>query len=356
MSNGYSINVVDQTATYLNHLATALDTNTILHITTQPFRMLVFQFTVSLLAGLASAASIKRAAPVDGIAGYATQNGGTTGGAGGTTTTVTTLAALRAAVAGTSAKIVKVSGIITGDGEVVDIESNTSVLGVGSNSGLTGGGFRVKNSKNVIIRNLRLSKSPAPTDLIGLQGATNVWVDHNTFSSDLDHNKDFYDGAFDVTHASDFVTASWNVFTNHFKTSLVGHSDKNTAEDSGHLRVTYHHNYFLNVNSRLPSLRFGTGHIYNNYYKNVATSGVDSRLGAQVLVESNVFDSVNSPVATKLHGGYAVQRDNILINTTMNTDLVAGTLTTAPYTYSLDAADTVVATVVKSAGAGVLTF
>ncbi|CAE6480871.1 unnamed protein product, partial [Rhizoctonia solani] len=329
MSNGYSINVVDQTATYLNHLATALDTNTILHITTQPFRMLVFQFTVSLLAGLASAASIKRAAPVDGIAGYATQNGGTTGGAGGTTTTVTTLAALRAAVAGTSAKIVKVSGIITGDGEVVDIESNTSVLGVGSNSGLTGGGFRVKNSKNVIIRNLRLSKSPAPTDLIGLQGATNVWVDHNTFSSDLDHNKDFYDGAFDVTHASDFVTASWNVFTNHFKTSLVGHSDKNTAEDSGHLRkdpigidtthlltksVVNSHNYFLNVNSRLPSLRFGTGHIYNNYYKNVATSGVDSRLGAQVLVESNVFDTVTSPIATKLHGGYAVQRDNILIN------------------------------------------
>ncbi|ELU45238.1 pectate lyase domain-containing protein [Rhizoctonia solani AG-1 IA] len=262
--------------------------------------MLVFQLTVSLLAGLASAVSIKRAAPVDGITGYATQNGGTTGGAGGTTTTfvtsVTTLAALRAAVTGESAKIVRISGIITGDGEVVDVGSKTTILGVGSNSGLTGGGFRVKVRR--------------------------------------------------------FVTASWNVFTNHFKTSLVGHSDKNSAEDSGHLR----HNYFLNVNSRLPSLRFGTGHIYNNYYKNVATSGVDSRLGAQVLVESNVFDTVISPIATKLHGGYAVQRDNILINTTMNTDLVAGTLTTAPYTYSLDASNTVAATVTKSAGAGVITF
>ncbi|GAB1527600.1 hypothetical protein RhiTH_010776 [Rhizoctonia solani] len=319
--------------------------------------MLVFQLTVSLLAGLASAVSIKRAAPVDGITGYATQNGGTTGGAGGTTTTfvtsVTTLAALRAAVTGESAKIVRISGIITGDGEVVDVGSKTTILGVGSNSGLTGGGFRVKKANNVIIRNLRLSKSPAPTDLILLQEASNVWID---FSSDLDHDKDYYDGAFDVSHGSDFVTASWNVFTNHFKTSLVGHSDKNSAEDSGHLRVTYHHNYFLNVNSRLPSLRFGTGHIYNNYYKNVATSGVDSRLGAQVLVESNVFDTVISPIATKLHGGYAVQRDNILINTTMNTDLVAGTLTTAPYTYSLDASNTVAATVTKSAGAGVITF
>ncbi|KAF8695638.1 hypothetical protein RHS03_08043, partial [Rhizoctonia solani] len=331
--------------------------------------MLVFQLTVSLLAGLASAVSIKRAAPVDGITGYATQNGGTTGGAGGTTTTVTTLAALRAAVTGESAKIVKISGIITGDGEVVDVGSKTTILGVGSNSGLTGGGFRVKQkANNVIIRNLRLSKSPAPTDLILLQEASNVWID---FSSDLDHDKDYYDGAFDVSHGSDFVTASWNVFTNHFKTSLVGHSDKNSAEDSGHLRERYafinsvkkltpvivnSHNYFLNVNSRLPSLRFGTGHIYNNYYKNVATSGVDSRLGAQVLVESNVFDTVISPIATKLHGGYAVQRDNILINTTMNTDLVAGTLTTAPYTYSLDASNTVAATVTKSAGAGVITF
>ncbi|CAE6429318.1 unnamed protein product [Rhizoctonia solani] len=318
--------------------------------------MLVVQLTISLLAGLVSAASIKRAAPVDGITGYATQNGGTTGGAGGTTTTVTTLAALRAAVLGESPKIVKISGIITGDGEVVDIGSKTTVLGVGSNSGLTGGGLRVKNANNVIIRNLRLSKSPAPTDLIGLQGATNVWVDHNTFSSDLDHDKDYYDGAFDVSHGSDFVTASWNVFTNHYKTSLVGHSNNNAAEDTGHLHVTYHHNYFLNVNSRLPSLRFGTGHIYNNYYKNVATSGVDSRLGAQVLVESNCFDSVTSPIATKLHGGFAVQRDNILINTTMNTDLVAGTLNTAPYTYSLDAANTVAAIVAKSAGAGIITF
>lgn len=67
--------------------------------------MLTFHFTVALLAGFASATAVKRAAPgertpvqvceeckltdypVDGIAGYATQNGGTTGGAGGATTT-----------------------------------------------------------------------------------------------------------------------------------------------------------------------------------------------------------------------------------------------------------------------------
>ncbi|CAE7228355.1 unnamed protein product [Rhizoctonia solani] len=318
--------------------------------------MLTVQFAITVLAGLAAATPTKRAAPVDGIAGYATLNGGTTGGTGGATTTVTTLADLRAAVKGTTAKIVKISGIITGDGEVVDVGSKTTILGANSNSGLTGGGFRVKNGNNVIIRNLHLSKSPAPTDLIGLQNATNVWVDHNTFTSDLDHGKDYYDGQCDISHASDFVTVSWNVFTEHYKVSLVGHSDNNGAEDTGHLRVTYHHNYFLHVNSRLPSLRFGTGHIYNNYFKNVLNSGVDSRDGAQTLVESNVFENVLLPIETALNGGYAVQRNNILINTTMDTDLVTGTLTTVPYSYSLDDASTVAATVAPKAGAGVLTF
>ncbi|CAE6492471.1 unnamed protein product [Rhizoctonia solani] len=314
--------------------------------------MLTLNVAITLLAGLSAATPTKRAAPVDGIAGYATLNGGTTGGAGGATTTVTTLAALRSAVAGTSPKVVKISGIITGDGKVVDVGSETTVLGAGSDSGLIGGGFRVKNGKNVIIRNLRLSKSPAPTDLIGLQNATNVWIDHNTFTSDLDHGKDFYDGQCDITHASDFVTVSWNVFTEHFKVSLVGHSDNNGAEDTGHLS----HNYFLHVNSRLPSLRFGTGHIYNNYFKNVLNSGVDSRDGAQTLVESNVMENVLLPIETALNGGFAVQRNNLLINTTMDSDLVQGTLTTVPYTYTLDEASTIAEIVAKSAGAGVVTF
>ncbi|CAE6428129.1 unnamed protein product [Rhizoctonia solani] len=318
--------------------------------------MLTIHFAITFLAGLAVATPTKRAAPVDGIAGYATLNGGTTGGTGGSTTIVTSLAALRSAVAGTSPKIVKISGIITGDGEVVDVGSKTTVIGADSNSGLTGGGFRVKNGNNVIIRNLHLSKSPAPTDLIGLQNATNVWVDHNTFTSDLDHGKDFYDGQCDISHASDFITVSWNVFTEYYKVSLVGHSDKNGAEDTGHLRVTYHHNYFLHVNSRLPSLRFGTGHIYNNYLKNVLNSGVDSRDGAQTLVESNVFENVLLPIETALNGGYAVQRNNILINTTMDTDLVTGNLTTVPYSYTLDDTSTVAATVVSKAGAGILSL
>lgn len=70
----------------------------------------------------------------------------------------------------------------------------------------------------------------------------------------------------------------------------MGHSDSNAAEDTGHLRVTYANNYFYKVNSRGPLLRFGTGHILNNYY-NEQSTGVNSRMGAQALVQSTVFEN-----------------------------------------------------------------
>ncbi|KAG8904347.1 hypothetical protein FRC00_014049, partial [Tulasnella sp. 408] len=224
----------------------------------------------------------------NGLEGYATMNGGTPGGAGGPTITVSSLTALRDAVLGTSPKIIRISTIIQGDGEAVDVGSNTSILG-SCGGGLTGGGFRVKKSSNVIFRNLKLYKSKAPTDLIEIQASTNVWVDHNEFYSDMTSGKDYYDGACDVNHGSDWITISWNYFHDHYKTSLVGHSDKNESEDKGHFHVTYHHNFFHHLGSRIPSLRFGTGHVYNNYYDDIQIGGIDSRLGAQMLIENNVF-------------------------------------------------------------------
>lgn len=115
----------------------------------------------------------------------------------------------------------------------------------------------------MILRNLKISKVLADNgDAITIQAASNVWVDHCDLSSDTDHGKDFYDGLVDVTHASEYVTVSNTFFHDHFKASLVGHSDSNAAEDQGHLHVTYANNYWYNVNSRGPSVRFGTGHIF----------------------------------------------------------------------------------------------
>lgn len=279
---------------------------------------------------------------------------GATGGGGATAVTVSTLDAFRTAVTGDTAKVVRVNGLIALSGQI-DVGSNTTVLGVGSSSGFTGGGLRVKEETNVVVRNLNISKPLAPADGITVQESTKVWIDHNSFSADRTHDKDYYDGLLDITHASDSVTVSWNTFKDHFKGSLVGHSDNNASEDTGHLRVTYHHNHFSNVYSRIPSLRFGTGHFYDNYVEGADTA-VHSRMGAQLLVENNVFRTTKIAVTTNRSSdvdGYANLRGNDLGGAATEISQ-AGTFTTPPYGYTAEPASTVVASVTSGAGAGKL--
>jgi pectate lyase len=77
---------------------------------------------------------VKRASTSDAASvGYATQNGGTTGGKGGSTVTVTTAAALQAAASGDSAKIIIVSGTITGKTKIT-VGSNKSIIGKSSSA------------------------------------------------------------------------------------------------------------------------------------------------------------------------------------------------------------------------------
>ncbi|MET8976698.1 polysaccharide lyase family 1 protein [Streptomyces sp. NPDC004539] len=276
---------------------------------------------------------------------------GTTGGGSASAVTVSTLDAFKSAVTGGAAKVVRVNGLITLSGQV-DVGSNTTVLGVGSASGFTGGGLRLKNVTNVVIRNLAISKPLAPADGIEVQRSTKVWIDHNSFSADRSHDKDHYDGLLDINHGSDLVTVSWNTFKDHYKGSLVGHSDKNSAEDTGHLRVTYHHNLFSNVYSRIPSLRFGTGHFYDNYVTGAETA-VHSRMGAQMLVENNVFRDTKIAVTTSQSSdvdGYANLRGNDLGGAATEVSRT-GSFTAPPYGYTAEPASSVVASV--SAGAGV---
>ncbi|MFJ2116736.1 polysaccharide lyase family 1 protein [Streptomyces sp. NPDC087850] len=277
---------------------------------------------------------------------------GTTGGGGAAPVTVSTLAAFTSAVSGGTAKVVRVSGLITLSGQV-DIGSNTTVLGVGSGSGFTGGGLRIKEATNVVVRNLNISKPVAPSDGITVQKSTRIWIDHNSFSADRDHDKDYYDGLLDINHASDSVTVSWNTFKDHFKGSLVGHSDNNASEDTGRLRVTYHHNSFSNVYSRLPSLRFGTGHFYDNYVQGAETA-CHSRMGAQMLVENNVFRDTKVAVTTNRSSktdGYAVLRGNDLGGAATEISQ-PGTFTSPPYSYTAEPASSVIASVTSGAGAG----
>ncbi|KAI9697341.1 MAG: hypothetical protein M1820_007847 [Bogoriella megaspora] len=291
----------------------------------------------------AAAASVTDAASI----GYATLNGGTKGGAGGSTTTVSSLAALTSAVTGDDPKIIVISGTISGAAQI-RVGSNKSIIGKNSSAKLVGVGFYVNKVKNVIIRNLSISKVLAENgDAIGIQASSNVWVDHVDVSSDRDHDKDFYDGLIDVTHASEYVTISNTYFHDHWKASLVGHSDNNGAEDTGHLTVTYANNYWRNINSRAPSFRFGTGHVFNSYFETV-NDGINTRDGAQLLVESNQFVGSGKPLYST-DNGFAVSKGNDFGSG--SDEAGQGTLNSVPYSYTTLGSAKVKAAVVGTAGA-----
>ncbi|KAK3318888.1 pectate lyase B [Apodospora peruviana] len=289
--------------------------------------------------------------------GYATLNGGTSGGSGGTVTTVSSLPQFSAAVAenNTAPAIVVVQGVISGDAKV-RIGSNKTIVGL-PGAGFNGVGLYFKKQHNLILRNIISAFVKAGNgDGLTIENSTNVWVDHCEFHSSLTQDKDFYDGLVDVTHGSDFVTISHTSFHDHHKTSLVGHSDKNGPQDTGHLHVTYANNHWKNCGSRGPSLRFGTGHIFNSLYQNMS-SAINTRMGAQVLIESTVFKNVTSPIMSKdsPQVGYARAIDNDLGG--RKNSAPAGTLSAAsiPYNYTLLGTYNVTSTVPGQAGA-VLTF
>jgi pectate lyase len=141
----------------------------------------------------------------------------------GTEVVVKALEEFKKAVTGDDKNIVIVDGTITGN-EVVKTESNKTIIGRSGASeyidgeirvclsdlhivALTGVGIRVIKVSNVILRNLKVQKVLAEAaDAIGIQEASQVWVDHLDLSFDRDHNEDFYDGLLDVTHSCTSVS------------------------------------------------------------------------------------------------------------------------------------------------------
>jgi pectate lyase len=162
----------------------------------------------------------KRAASLEDVAttGFATLNGGTSGGKGGEIIEVSTLSDLQSAVKGDDAAIILITGPIRGSGESVKVGSNKSIIGKDSKVVLENFTITVKRVNNVILRNFALQKVVGG-DAIAIDNAQNIWVDHVELSSDMDHDKDFYDGLLDITHAADFVTVS-NTFM-HDHVSLI---------------------------------------------------------------------------------------------------------------------------------------
>ncbi|MFV2016933.1 cellulose binding domain-containing protein [Micromonospora sp. LOL_023] len=279
-----------------------------------------------------------------GLVGWATQNGGTTGGGNASPTTVSNSSALSSAISGSGSAVIRVSGTISCSG-MLNVGSNKTIVGTGSSATISGCGFNISNQRNVIIRNINFRNWN--DDAVNVQTESkNIWVDHNSFTNG-------YDGAVDIKRGSDFITVSWNRVFNHGKSMLLGHSDNNGSQDRGHLRVTYHHNWFDASGSRHPRVRFGNPvHVFNNYYYD-NDYGVASTEGAGVLVEGNYFEKVDDPT----HVGYAasgpgtlVARNNHFVDS--GSPETAGSVASIPYSYSLTTASQVKSVVTNGAGTG----
>jgi pectate lyase len=223
------------------------------------------------------------------LVGFGKDNplGPTTGGKGGKKITVSDEDALVAAVAGTTPATIYVKGKYNLTSRL-RIGSNKSVIGAGRGAEITGNGITVQDQTNVIIRNLAI-RNILDNDGMTIQNSTRVWVDHNEFSSDMNHGPDYYDGQCDIVRASDWITVSWNYFHDHWKSSLIGNSDALRDVDQGHLHITYHHNHWQHSGTRGPAGRFGHQHVYNNLYEDFLYQAIHSRSDNQVLVEGNVF-------------------------------------------------------------------
>ncbi|MEU4423435.1 pectate lyase [Actinoplanes sp. NPDC024001] len=295
--------------------------------------------------------------------GFATVNAwgqnGTTGGASGPRVAVDTAAELLAAIATPGPLTVCVSGTIALPAGMHDVTSDKSIVGVGSTAGITGGGFNIglpvssvtsppaDAVHNVIIQNLTFRG--ATDDSINVQMFSHhVWIDHNDLAQG-------YDGLIDVKRGSSYVTVSWNHTHHHTKNMLLGHDDNNGAQDTGRLKVSYHHNWFDRTPQRNPRVRFGEPvHVWNNYFVYNTDTGVACQNNAGCLVEGNYFEDVEEPVTNTYAGpaGRCVARNNVFAGESGAPDC-SGTVqeASAYYSYTLDDPNQIKSIV--TAGAGV---
>ncbi|AEI42963.1 carbohydrate-binding protein [Paenibacillus mucilaginosus] len=208
---------------------------------------------------------------------------------------------------------------------------------------------------------------------IKVNGANNVWIDHCKFTIAADGMIDMENGASNVTlswnefglaaetepsvtssvyqsisfmeqkYAAGTLNPSSSVYYKmrndgatpnqimayaayHSKVHLAGSGDKDytnyispagveVKDGNQRIRLTMAYNSYTNVGQRLPMIRQGTGHIYNNYFDNSThqhaidsvaaiskyggdklSRGINARNGASIAGDTNVYNAFNEPI------------------------------------------------------------
>jgi pectate lyase len=307
------------------------------------------------------------AATSDDCIGWASETlgsqvGTTGGGPEDSATPVATLSAFQSSATGTTPRVLRLTASMTGD---VTIGSNKTIL---ADLGVVfTGHLQLSGSVNVILKNLKVvgyNCSDSPSDCSG--GADAISVRDSAHHICITHCdiSDGSDGNLDITAMADYVTVAWTKFSystrrtiggGHMFSNLIG-SDDAATEDTGHLNVTMHHDWWAdNVNQRMPRVRFGKVHLFNNLYTPTGSSYcVGAGVGCNVRLQNNVFIGARNPTDVTNYADSAsvcASFGNIYTTTTgTHNDLNAANVFTPPYAFTLEDASTVEAAVRNGAG------
>lgn len=276
----------------------------------------------------------------------------------------------------------------------LNLKSNTTIIGLGNNSGIRGGTISISGIQNVVIRNLTLVDAidmfphheyedgfNAQFDCITIQGSNtaNIWIDHCTMKDTLvmqhvqsgtKEKWQNYDGLCDIKGDGKGITVSNCHMYHHDKTMLVGSSDD--EGDNTVRKLSVINNHFDTCVQRLPMARNSQFHVLNNWYTFDTTQEVGdgkkkgdycigARKGALIYSEANYFDS-NMQYSIRGSESTAstakVYDTGSVDNNTKKTDeytAVDSAPFTVPYSYEPMTAKNAKTYVAANAGAGVWT-
>ncbi|MBN2526763.1 MAG: pectate lyase [Deltaproteobacteria bacterium] len=159
------------------------------------------------------------------------------------------------------------------------------------------GGEPTETATSVIVTNMRFQGAGhtedhgLDPDMIRSTGASHdIWIHQNTF--DLTG-----DSAFDVKVGAYDITMSYNLVQNVKRAALHGSSD--SREINEQITTTMHHNAFItgdeyyetfgNTARRVPLIRRGKSHMFNNVFYNYRKEILSVRVGGRVAFEDNMF-------------------------------------------------------------------
>jgi len=187
--------------------------------------------------------------------------------------------------------------------EIKEFTKGITILGANGSS--ANFGVVVNKSSNVIVRNMKigaLGGANNDADMVRIDSGTNVLIDHNElFAVDNECNGSpdgdlTFESAIDIKKDSHNITVSYNFIHDSKKVGLDGSSSSDIA---GGREITFHHNIYEKVNARLPLQRGGWTHMYNNFYNNITSSGINVRQAGYSLIESNWFQNSLNPVTCR---------------------------------------------------------